>query len=155
MFATSSLDGFVNLYIIPSFELVRSLKICNTNKNSFYENTSVFYYADNVFLSSSPLACLVIYIASKRIFRTFTINGEFIEDIQETGTSNYIKSSIIFDDLDFQEYIIYGTDNGRIKIRKFPNMELINSVHPDGLYEIIHIDISSDKKYCYCLIDNS
>ena len=34
-------------------------------------------------------------------------------------------------------------------------MELINSVHPDGLYEIIHIDISSDKKYCYCLIDNS
>ena len=85
MFATSSLDGFVNLHILPSFELVRSLKISNTNKNSYYENDSIFCYADNVFLSSSPLACLVIYIASKRIFRVFTINGEFIEDIQETG----------------------------------------------------------------------
>ena len=149
MFATSSLDGYVNLHILPSFEIVRSIKISNTNMNSYYGNESDFYYADNVFLSSSPLPCIIIYISSKRVFRNFTINGEFMGEIQETDNSNYIKCPIIFSDIEFQEYIIYGTDNGRIKIRKFPNMELINSVCLEDGNEIVSMDISKDKKYCY------
>ena len=155
MFATSSLDGYVNLHIFPSLELVRSVKICNTNMNSYYGNESNFYYADKVFLSSSPLACITIFISSKRIFRSFTINGDFIEDSQETNNSNYIKSPIIFKDLDFEEYIMYGTDDGRIKIRKFPNMELINSVCPEDGNEIISMDISKDIKYCYIWMQNN
>ena len=155
MFATSSLDGYVNLHILPSLELVRSIKICNTNMNSYYENESNLYYADKVFLSSSPLACITIFISSKKIFRSFTINGEFIEDSQETNNSNYIKSPIIFKDLDFEEYIMYGTNDGRIKIRKFPNMELINSVCPEDGNEIISMDISKDIKYCYIWMQNN
>ena len=149
MFATSSLDGYVNLHILPSFELVRSF-----NVNSYYENESNFYFSDNIFLSSSPLACITIYISSKRIFRSFTINGEFIEESQETDNS-YIKSPIIFNDLDFQEYIIYGTEDGKIKIRKFPNMELINCVSPGDGNEIFSLDISDDKKYCYISMQNN
>ena len=155
MFSSSSLDGYVNLYILPSFELVRSLKVCNTNSKPYYEDESNFDYANNVFLSSSPLASITIFISSKRIFRSFTINGEFIEDLQETNNSNYIKSPIIFHDLDFQEYLIYGTDDGRIKIRKFPNMELINSVCPGDGNEILSMDISVDKKYCYIWMENN
>ena len=155
MFSSSSLDGYVNLYILPSFELVRSLKVCNTNSKPYYEDESNFDYANNVFLSSSPLASITIFISSKRIFRSFTINGEFIEDLQETNNSNYIKSPIIFHDLDFQEYLIYGTDDGRIKIRKFPNMELINSVCPGDGNEILSMDISVDNKYCYISMENN
>ena len=155
MFATSSLDGYINLHILPNFELVRSIKICNTNINSYNENDSEFYYANNVFLSSSPVACVTVFISSKRIFRSFTINGEFIEEIQETNNLNYIKCPIIFNDLDFQDYIIYGTDDGTIKIRKFPHLELINSVCPKEGNEIISMDISKDNNYCYIWLNNN
>ena len=150
MFSTSSLDGYINMHILPSFDLVRSIKISVVNKNFFYGNyDDEFYYANNVFLSSSPLPCVTIFISSKRLFRTYTINGEFVEDREETKNSNYIKCSIIFNDLNFQEYLIYGTDDGRVKIRTFPTMDLINDIFPNDCNEIISMDISPDKKYCY------
>ena len=155
MFASSSLDGYINLHILPSFELVHSTQICNINVNSYFETDLNIDYANNVFLSSSPLPCIAVYVATKRIFRTFTINGEFIEELEETGNSNYIKCPIIFHDLNFQEYLIYATDDGIVKIRKFPNMELINSVTPGDGSEIVSLDISKDKKYCYIWTNNN
>ena len=156
MFATSSLDGYINMHILPSFDLVRSIKISVANKHFFYGNyDDEFYYANNVFLSSSPLPCITAFISSRKLFRTYTLNGEFVEDREETNDSNYIKCSIIFNDLNFQEYLIYGTDDGRIKIRKFPNMELINNVLPYGCNEIISMEISQDKKYCYIWIKDN
>ena len=150
MFATSSVDGYINMHILPSFDLVRSIKISVVNKNFFYGNyDDEFYYANNIFLSSSPLPCVAVFISSKRLFRTYTINGEFVEDREETKNSNYIKCSIIFNDLNFQEYLIYGTDNGRVKIRTFPSMDLINDFFPNDCNEIISMDISPDKKSCY------
>ena len=144
------------MHIMPSFELVRSIKISVVNKNFFYGNyDDEFYYANNVFLSSCPLPCVTTFISSKRLFRTYTINGEFVEDAQETNNSNYIKSPIVFSDLNFQEYLIYGTDDGRIKIRNFPKMDLINNVSPYECNEIISMDISPDKKYCYLWIKDN
>ena len=156
MFATSSLDGYINMHILPSFDLVRSIKISVANKNFFYGNyDDEFYYANNIFLSSCPLPCVTTFISSKRLFRTYAINGEFVEDAQEIDNSNYIKCPIIFSDLNFQEYLIYGTDDGRIKIRSFPKMDLINNVNPYGCNEIISMDISPDKKYCYVWIKDN
>ena len=141
---------------MPSFDLVRSIKISVSNKNFFYGNyDEEFYYANNVFLSSSPLPCVTAFISSKRIFKTYTINGEYVEEIQEDNNSNYIKCPIIFSDLNFQEYLIYGTDDGRIKIRRFPKMDLINNVSPSGCNEIISMDISQDKRYCYLWIKDN
>ena len=151
MFVTSSLDGYINMHILPSFELVRSIKLSAYNKQ-LYNDENELYYANNVFLSSSPLACVSAFISSKKLFRIFTINGEFIEDIQETNETNYIKCPIIFKDLNFQDYIIYGTDDGRVKVRSFPNLELINNIQPYGCNEIISLDISQDKKCCYLWI---
>ena len=156
MFATSSLDGYINMHILPSFDLVRSIKISVVNKHFFYGNyDDEFYYANNVFLSSSPLPCITAFISSRKLFRTYTLNGEFVEDREETNDSNYIKCPIMFNDLNFQEYLIYGTDDGRIKIRKFPNMDLINNVLPYGCNEIISMEISPDKKYCYIWIKDN
>ena len=146
MFATSSLDGYINLHILPSFDLIRSIKIsiCNLKFNNYGEE---FYYANNVFLSSCPLPCVTAFISTKKIFRTLTINGEFIEDREED--SNFINCPILFNDLNFQDYIIYGTDDGMVKVRSFPNLDLINSIQPYGCNEIVSLDISQDKKYCY------
>ena len=155
MFASSSLDGYINLHILPSFKLVHSLNICTISMNLYLENDLNTDYANNVFLSSSPLPCITVYISTKKIFRTFTINGEFMEDVQETDNSNYIKCPLIFNDLNFQEYIIYASDDQSVKIRKFPNMELINSISLDDGNEIDTMDISKDKKYCYILTKNN
>lgn len=152
MFATSSLDGYINMHILPSFDLVRSIKMSIANHYYANDDDDKLFYANNVFLSSCPLPCVAAFISSKRLFRIFTINGEYIGDIEETNNSNYIKSFIIFNDLNFQEYLIYGTDDGRIKIRKFPNMELNINIQPLDCNDIVSMDISLDHKYCYVWI---
>jgi WD40 repeat protein len=140
MFATSSLDGYINIHILPSFDLVRSIKLSEGKKH---------FYANNVFLSSSPLPCITAFISSKNIFRAFTINGELIGDNEVIFTTKNIKCPIIFNDLYYQDYLIYGTDDGRIEVRKFPDMELINNQQIKENYDIVSMDITPDKKYCF------
>ena len=144
MFAVSSRDGFINLHILPSFKLVRTICL---NKNK--ENYEELIYADNIFLSSSPLACITLYINSKKLFKSYTINGEIISEIKETGDSCKIKSPIIYTNYYFQDILLYGTNDGFIKLRKFPEMTLINSIEVFPGEEINTICISPDKKYCF------
>ena len=144
MFAVSSKDGFINLHILPSYNLVRTIYL---NKNNIKENNKL--YADKIFLSSSPLTCITIYISSKKIFQSFTINGEFICQVNETDSSSKIKSPIVYINNNFQDILIYGTNDGFIKIRKFPEMTLINSIEVFPGTEINKISLSPDKKYCF------
>ena len=237
MFATTSLDGYIMIYILPSFQLVRSIHISslkikinsknqNSNINKNEENnkinenmkvyeSSIFYkknenaiknekneneikndnidneininkiiennennddiknnkndimkslfkeqlfeeykedkclYAENVFLSSSPLPCIVIFISNKNIFRSYTINGELINEIEEEEDSTKIFSPIIYKNLNFHEFLIYGTNNGYVKIRAFPKMNLINSIKIYDDCEIKTLVLSNDNKFCY------
>ena len=144
MFAVSSRDGFINLYIIPSFKLVRTIYL-NTNK----KEKNDLLYASHIFLSNSPLACITIYINSKRLFKSYTINGEIICDINECDDSSKIKSPIIYTNNSFQDILIYGTNDGFIKMRKFPELTLINSIKVFPNEEINTICVSPDKKHCY------
>ena len=145
MFASASMDGFIMLYVLPSFSLVRSIEL----NIKFNENDDEFLYADNIFLSSSPLACLSVFISSKKLFKIFTINGEFIDEVQETEYTSKINCYEIFSNLEFQEFLIYGTDDGLIKIRSFPFMDLINCVKPFEEQPIISIALSPDNRYCF------
>ena len=228
MFATTSLDGYIMLYILPSFQLVRSIHISsieikinskkenniNINEDNIkinentkiYESSIIFkkndneikndnidneininqitennednkeiknnnkneildslfkeqlfaeykedkcLYAENVFLSSSPLPCVVVYISNKNIFRTYTINGELINEIEEVEDSSKIYSPIIYKNLNFHEFLIYGTNNGYVKIRAFPKMNLINSIKISDDCEIKTLVLSNDNKFCY------
>ena len=150
MFAISSKDGFINLYILPSYKLVRTIYL---NKNQKEEKQIL--YADNIFLSSSPLACIVLYISSKKVFKSYTINGEYICEINENDESSKIKAPIIYTNNNFQDILIYGTNDGFVKLRKFPEMTLINSIKVFEGEDINTICISPDKKYCFaCNTDN-
>ena len=145
MFATSSKDGYVMVYTLPSFSLVRAIHI-----PSLFKDESEFLYADNVFLSNSPLPSITVFISKKKLFKTFTINGHFMQDIKEEETVNTIKSPIVFSSFDFQDYLIYGTNDGILKIRKFPEMELANSYNPFSNGKSIEcLCLSLDKKYCF------
>ena len=85
----------------------------------------------------------------KRIFRAYTINGEVLNELEETQDSSRIYSSIIYNNLNFHEFLIYGTDNGYVKIRSFPKMELINSIKIRENNKIITLTLSNDKRNCY------
>ena len=67
----------------------------------------------------------------------------------EIDNSTYINSSKVIYDLNFQEYLIYGTNNGFIKIRKFPELNLINYVEFLDGQPIESFDISFDHRFCY------
>ena len=148
MLATCANDENIYLYLLPTFEVFKVINILKKNSEENNEEKDSLI-ANNIFLSSSPLPCVSIFINSKRIFRSYTINGEYIGEIQETDNTNIIKCSIIFNDLNFCDYVIYGTDDGIVKIRSFPDMNLINSYTPFDSHEIGSLEISLDKRYCY------
>jgi WD40 repeat protein len=145
MCATSSKDGYVMIYTFPAFDLIRSIHI-----PSLFKDESEFLYADNIFLSNSPLPCITVFISKKRLFKIFTINGHFMQDLEEDKEVNCIKSPFVFTSFDFQDYLIYGTNNGLVKIRRFPEMELVNQANPFNNNKSIEcLCLSLDNRYCF------
>ena len=155
MFASSSKDGYINIYILPSFKMVRSIQISKkSDYDSDFENNEKtkneeFLFANNIFLSSTPLPCYTIYITEKHLFKSFSINGEFIYEEQDDENTGNIKCAIIFKNLKFNDFLIYGTEDGFVKIRSFPDMKLINVIKPFEGQEIKALELSPDKRFCY------
>ena len=107
-------------------------------------------YADNVFLSSSPLPCVTVYTSKIKLFITMTLNGEFVSEKKEENNSTYITCSKIIKSLTSQEFLIYGTDNGYIKIRRFPDMKFIgDNIKITNGDPIETLAVSEDNKYCF------
>ena len=106
-------------------------------------------YAEHIFLASNPLPCLVFYISIKRIFKIYSINGEYISQVSEEENSGNLKCPLIFQNLNFHEFLIYGTENGFVKIRSFPDMNLISFIKPFEGQEIKTLELSPDKRFCY------
>ncbi len=147
MVATSANDEFIYLYLLPTFEIFRVIKVSEKDIDNIEQDELII--ANNVFLSSSPLPCISFFINSRKLFKSYTINGAFIGENQESNNSNKINCYIKYNDLNFCDFLIYGTDDGMVKIRSFPEMNLINRFKPFDGEEISCIEISFDKRYCY------
>ena len=150
MFCVSSKGGFINLHILPSCDLVRTIhlnKKTNDKNNNNIDKNKLF--ANNIFLSNYPLPCITAYINSKKVFISYTINGKLINELSECDNSHKLKDPIMYTNHSFQDILIYGTNDGFIKIRKFPEMVLINSISIFPNKEINALCVSHDKKYCY------
>ena len=143
MFATASKDGYIMIHIMPTLELVRSIKVKLTNKKM--NNI----YANNIFLSNNPIPAVTIFISQLKIFKSYSINGLEINEQEEEDYTKNINCSIIYNNVDFQDFLIYGTNDGLVKIRKFPEMEIINSINPFDGEPIETLTISQDRRYCY------
>ena len=146
--ASSSIDGYIMIYTLPEFCLVRSIQV-SKKVNEADISEEEFIFANNIFISSSPLPCIIIFISSKQLFIIYNINGKYIGEVEESEDTKKLNSPIIFKNLEFQEFLIYGTDDGYIKIRSFPNMQMINMIQPFEGQEIKTIEISLDQRYCY------
>jgi WD40 repeat protein len=152
MFATSSKDGCVMLHTLPTFKLIRTIKLSQSslNKNQNEQNEeNEFIFANNVFLSSLPIPCITVFISSEKLFKTFSINGVPLFENNESGNSILIRSSTIIRDFNFQEILIYGTNDGFIKARKFPDMSLVNTIEFLDGQPIETFALSQDHRFCY------
>ena len=149
--ATCAKDGNIICYTIPKFKLFRCIKIMVTNDEhkEDIKNENKNIYANNIFLSNSPIPCISVFISSQKLFKTYSINGVPLYENYEIDNSAYINSSKVIYDLNFQEYLIYGTNNGFIKIRKFPELNLVNFVEFLDGQPIEAFDLSFDHRFCY------
>ena len=151
MFATSSLDGYIMLYTFPSFNVIRSIYI-----PFLFKEQTEFLHADNIFLSNYPLPCFAIYISKKKLFKIFTINGHDIGEMKEDSDIESIKCGFVLTSFDFQDYLIYGTNDGFVKIRRFPELNLIHKINPfNNGKSIESLCVSKDSRFIFCWSDSN
>ena len=109
---SSSYDGFIHLYTIPSLKIFRSIYF---NPNDIL--------IEQVFLSSTPLSCFLLYSNEKELI-CYSINGEKICNF-------YNEDDFIFPGVytgnNFIDYLIYKSNENtnNIIIRQFPYLGII------------------------------
>jgi hypothetical protein len=70
-FASSSCDGSANLYNLWKLEILRSFKHPLLNPLS------------TVILSNSPLACIAAFSPTDRVWQSFSINGQNLNELEQ------------------------------------------------------------------------
>ena len=130
---TASVNGYINIYTMPSFKLVRSKKT----------KADKLEYA---FLSTSTLpSFIVINIKNKfREIYSYSINGHFLKYEKEEGT---ILSPLIINDLNMNEYLSYINKNNII-IRNLPFLNIQKNINIENISGIC---FSEDIKTLYAL----
>ena len=132
IWASASIDGYINIYSFPLCKLFRCIKV--PTKNCRY-----------TFLSSSPLPSIIAICnekAESEIF-VYSINGKFLYNQKE---QNSILSPNIIKDLNSNDYLVYIC-NSTICIRTIPN--LIIQVLIEDLPGIYTIFTNDDKTTLY------
>ena len=71
-FASSSNDGTANLYSLWKLEILRCFKHPQMNPLS------------TVIVSNAPLPCLVIFSPEDKIWQSFSINGQNLNELEDT-----------------------------------------------------------------------
>ena len=134
LWASGSIDGYINIYTLPLSKLVRSLKV-PTSK------------LDYVFLSASPLPSIIAITDEKNISEIFvySINGKLLLRQKEP---EYLTNPIIIKDLNSNNYLGYIL-NDSIIIRSIPT--LIRQVCVDGIPNLYAFYPSEDMKALYAL----
>jgi hypothetical protein len=92
IYATSSLDGYVNLYTFPSNRLFRSIKLPDN------------LTADYVFISNSPLPSFCVYSRLSKMFYCYSINGFLL--CEEFEECKFILSPQVLTDITFTDYLV-------------------------------------------------
>ena len=108
-FVSSSEDSYVNLYSLPNCDIIHSFEI---------EKPEI------ALLSGKPLPVCIIYCKNKRKLLVYSVNGHFINEVEEENKPQY---PIIYTNKHFRDYLIYSI-KGSIIIRSLPNLEMFNTI---------------------------
>ena len=132
LWASGSVDGYINLYTLPLSKLIRIIKIPTNN-------------LEYVFLSESPLPTIVSVTEEKEISEIFvySINGKLLLRQKE---EDIISCPLIIRDMNTNNYFAYIIKD-TVVIRSLPN--LIREVCIEGINNIYSICPSMDMKTMY------
>lgn len=135
LWATSGNDGYINIYTSQT-----NKQICSINAE---------IAVDYVFISQSPLGSIVFYSEEMLSFFCYSINGLFLCKEEE---NDGVISPVTINDKSFCDFLVYGTNNGNIVIRAFPNMDFTGLIHVSD-FPIKCLDVSEDRTHIYAWTD--
>jgi hypothetical protein len=136
LWVSASIDGYINLYTLPSSKLLRCIKVPTS-------------YCDYVFLSSSPLPIIIAITEEEKEGKQFSeifvysINGKKLNNDKE---STILTCPIIIKDLNSNEYLTYIL-NETIIIRSLPSLAKVHIINNSS--NIYSIFPSEDFKLLY------
>ena len=120
MFATTSHDGFICIYILPN----KLFSIIKHPKNLFY---------DKIYLSANPFPTIISYEKNDNILTTFSLSGIIIKRVKIDNLDQYIPNEIeikpIFN-------IFGGTFKDKLKIIIKSDKKIINLYYTLPFFDI-------------------
>ena len=153
LYADCSNDNYIHIYTLPQCEKINSIYIENTT-----------FKIDYIFLSSQPLASIILYSNKLFKFKCYSINGHDLNvDQNDQNIYNELKikncsepmiSPIIFTDSAFIDYLLYVFGYQFILLRKTPLMDIVFKIKFEGNEFISMINISLYKE-CIYIVDNN
>ena len=154
LFSDCSNEKYIHIYTLPQCEKI----------NSIYVKDNTFKI-DYIFLSSQPLASIILYSNKLYQFKCYSINGHNLNVEQnDKDTYNELKikncndpmtSPIIFADSSFIDHLLYVFGYQFILLRKMPLMDIVLKINFDGNEFISMINISLNKECIYIVDDNN
>jgi hypothetical protein len=109
--ASISNDKTCNVYTYPLFRMVTVIKHHNDSSIQF----------DYVFISSNPLACVVLYSKSEMMFYVYSLNGKFIK--QERNKYKVLFNPKVVCDSYQRDVLVFGTNDGCLVMRRLPLLD--------------------------------
>ena len=120
MFATTSCDSFICVYILPN----KLFSIIKHPKNLFY---------DKIFLSANPFPTVIGYEKNENILTTFSLSGIIIKRVKIDNLEQFIPNEIEIKPI----FNIYGgTFKDKLKIMIKTNKKIINLFYTVPFFDI-------------------
>jgi WD40 repeat protein len=136
LWLSASIDGFVNIYTMPDFKSVRSIK-------------TLAKKLEYAFLSTSSLPSIIVigFENEHGAVYSYSINGKYLTQKKEEDT---LLNPIIIKDLNCTEYLIYiSKNNNSIVIRDLPFLNIHTIIN--DMVKINSICVSDDIKLLYAI----
>ena len=114
VWASASIDGYINLYTLPKCKLNMSFKLETNN------------FCNNIFICDSPLPSILI-ICKDEVF-LYSINGHKIYSQKEYSN---IINPIIIKDFIRNDFFVYIINEKEILIRNVSDFTLVSSIEID------------------------
>ena len=135
VWSSASIDGFINLYTLPSCKLIHSFKLDTNNS------------CNNIFICDSPLPSILV-ICQDEVY-LYSINGHKIYYQKEYSK---IINPILIKDFIKNDYLVYITNGKEISIRDISDFNLISNIEIER--EICYLFPNDNNKILYAINKN-